>query len=144
MLGYSVMNYMNGAPVFFIFLEGLVTLSSAFMMLDVDDRIDTPVILVATGCLILWSIKLAQGTETILFIIGLAGIAVGYVLKGGTLRREVALIAGSVLIALFSYMSATWVFFWLNVFFALFSVVQAWKIVHTPYSAKTTGILATV
>ncbi len=42
-------------------------------------------------------------------------------MKAGTSRREFALFAGSALIAFFSYLTATWVFFWLNVFFALFS-----------------------
>ena len=128
MLVYSVINYINGAPIFFVFLEGLVTLSSAFMMLNIDDRIDTPIVIAATIGLIGWSISLAQGSDVIIFIVGLAGIAIGYVLKGGTVKRELALIIGSVLIALFSYLSATWIFFWLNVFFALFSAWEAWRI----------------
>jgi hypothetical protein len=39
----------------------------------------------------------------------------------GTIRRVLALTLGSALIAIFSYIEASWIFFWLNVFFALFS-----------------------
>ena len=128
MATYSTLNYLAGGPVFFIFLQALVILSSIFMMLDVDDRIDTPIIIAAAIGLVGWSLYLSQGYDTILFILGLVGIALGYELKGGTLKREIALIVGSIMIALFSYLSATWIFFWLNVFFALFSGREAWRI----------------
>ncbi len=128
MATYSTLNYLAGGPVFFIFLQALVILSSVFMMLDVDDRIDTPIIIAAAIGLVGWSLYLSQGYETLIFILGLVGIALGYELQGGTLKRELALVAGSILIAAFSYLSATWIFFWLNVFFALFSGWQVWKI----------------
>ncbi len=128
MLTYSTLNYLAGGPIFFIFLQALVILSTIFMMLDVDDRIDTPIIIVAALGLVVWSLVLSQGYETLFFILGLVGIALGYELKGGTIRREVALILGSILIALFSYVSETWIFFWLNVFFALFSMWEVWRI----------------
>ena len=131
MATYSTLNYLAGGPIFFIFLQALVILSSIFMMLDVDDRIDSTVTIVAAIGLIIWSFYLSQGYETLIFILGLVGIALGYELKGGTLKREFALIAGSVMIALFSYLSATWIFFWLNVFFALFSGWEAWRIIQT-------------
>jgi hypothetical protein len=98
------------------------------MMLNVDDRIDTPITIAAAIGLIAWSIYLSQGYATIIFILGLVGIAMGYELKGGTVKREVALVAGSVLIAIFSYLSAGWIFFWLNVFFAAFSALQIWNL----------------
>lgn len=128
MATYSTLNYLAGGPVFFIFLQALVILASVFMMLDVDDRIDTPIIIAAAAGLVGWSFYLSQGWETLIFILGLVGIALGYELKGGTLKRELALIAGSILIAAFSYLSATWIFFWLNVFFALFSGWQAFTL----------------
>lgn len=130
MATYSTLNWMAGGPVFFIFLQALVILSSVFMMLDVDDRVDTPIIVAAAAALVGWSLYLSQGYETVIFILGLVGIALGYELKGGTVRREIALIAGSVMIAVFSYLSATWIFFWLNVFFALFSAKEALRIVR--------------
>lgn len=124
MLVYSVMNWRLGGSVFFVFLEGLVNLSSVFMMLDTDDCIDTPVIGVATAGLILWSLRLFPGFRTILFILGLAGIAMGYCSKGGTPHRELALALGSALITYFSYIENNQVFFWLNLFFALFAGLQ--------------------
>ncbi len=124
MLVYSVMNYMAGGTVFFVFLQGLVNLSSVFMMLDTDDRIDTPVVGAVALGLIVWSLWLLPGYSTIFFILGLVGIAIGYCSKGGTLRRELALALGSTLVAGFSYLERNWIFLWLNFFFAVFSFSQ--------------------
>lgn len=122
MLTYSTLNYLNGGSIFFIFLQGLVNFSSIMMMLNVPDRIDTPLIVVAGLALMIWSLYLFEGYNTIFFIIGLAGIALGYALDGGTVRRNFALTLGSALIATFSYIESDWIFFWLNVFFAIFSL----------------------
>jgi hypothetical protein len=121
MLIYAVLGYMQGGPIFFIFLQALIGLASILMMLNVKDRIDIAVISLAGLGLIGWSLYLFEGYNTIFFIIGLTGIALGYTFQMGTLRRSIALTLGSVLIALFSYIEASWVFFWLNVFFAIFS-----------------------
>lgn len=121
MFVYSVLNFFAGAPVFFIFLESLVTLASVCMMLKVPEKIDTSLIVVVGIALVLWSLRLFQGFDTVFFIVGLSAVALGYVFAMGTIRREAALTIGSVLIAFFSYLTATWVFFWLNLFFALFS-----------------------
>ena len=133
MLTYSILNYLSGAPIFFIMLEILVVVASAFMMFDVDDRIDEPIVVLLSVALIIWSLTLFEGYGTIVFIVGLAGIAVGYVAKAGTVHRELALFLGSALIALFSYLTATWVFFWLNIFFALFSAYYTWKAWKSPH-----------
>lgn len=121
MLLYSILGYQNGGPIFYVFLEALVTLASVEMMLNLDDRIDAVVISIGSLGLIAWSLYLFQDYNTIIFILGLAGIGFGYAFDMGTLRRNVALTLGSILIAIFSYMEASWVFFWLNVFFAIFS-----------------------
>ncbi len=124
MLIYSTLNYIHGGSIFFVFLQGLVNLSSIFMMFDTDDSIDTPILSIATLGLIVWSLIIEPNLGTVFFILGLAGIAIGYASNGGTVRREIALVAGSMLIALFSYIEASWIFFWLNVFFATFSLWQ--------------------
>ncbi len=124
MLVYSTFNYLAGGSIFFIFLQAVVNLSSIFMMLDVDDRIDQPIIAVATIALIITSFILFPGFGTVPFVLGLGGIALGYCSTGATVRREAALFVGSALIALFSYLDASWIFFWLNVFFAFFSAVH--------------------
>ena len=121
MLIYAILGYSVGGPIFFIFLEILVVIASVLMMLNISDRIDTAIISIAGLILIIWSLTLFEGYNTIFFIIGLSGIGLGYAFEMGTLRRGVALTLGSMLIALFSYIEASWVFFWLNVFFALFS-----------------------
>lgn len=121
MLIYAIFGYQQGGPIFFVFLEALVVFASILMMLKVDDRIDSIVISISGLSLIIWSLYLFEGYNTIFFILGLSGIGLGYAFDNGTLRRDVALTLGSILIALFSYIEASWVFFWLNVFFAIFS-----------------------
>lgn len=122
MLIYAILGYIiTGGPIFFIFLEILVTIASILMMLNTNDRIDTTIIGIIGFGLIIWSLKLFEGYNTIFFIIGLCGIGLGYAFKIGSLRRDIALTFGSILIALFSYLEASWIFFWLNVFFAIFS-----------------------
>lgn len=121
LLLYAVLGYMQGSPVFFVFLEALVVIASILMMIDIDDRIDMAVISISGLGLITWSLLLFEGLNTIFFVIGLAGIGLGYAFQMGTLRRTVALLLGSLLIAIFSYLESSWVFFWLNVFFAGFS-----------------------
>ena len=121
MLFYAIFGYMAGGSIFFIFLQLLVIVSCILMMLDLNDIIDTVVISITALAFIVWSFFLFKGYNTIFFIIGLAGIGLGYAFKMGTVRRNVALTLGSMLIALFSYFEASWIFFWLNVFFAFFS-----------------------
>ncbi|MDP2691465.1 MAG: hypothetical protein U1C97_00920 [Candidatus Gracilibacteria bacterium] len=128
MLTYSILNYLEGGPVFFIFLQGLINIASIFMMSNAPEKISTPIIVVSGMSLIVWSLSLFEGINTFFFIIGLSGIALGYVLKPGTFRRNLALFTGSVLIAVFSYIEASWIFFWLNVFFAIFSGYYSWKL----------------
>ncbi len=127
MLAYAVANWLQGASVFFVFLEGLMAVASACMLFDVPDRVDVPLMIVFSGLLIAWSLALRTERETLAFVGGLAGIAVGYVMQPGTARREIALLLGSALIAAFSLRTQAWVFFWLNLFFAAFSAFHAWK-----------------
>jgi len=131
MLIYSILNYLEGGPVFFIFLQGLVNIASIFMLSNTHENISTPIIIGASIFLIAWSMTLFEGYNTIFFIIGLSGIATGYVLHTGTYRRNLALFIGSALIALFSYIESSWIFFWLNVFFAIFSGYYSWKLRKT-------------
>jgi len=128
MLVYSVLNYQAGGPVFFVFLQLLANIAGIMMLGGVSERISTPAIVGLGILLVIWSLNLSQDISTLFFIIGLSGIALGYVMPGGTLRRNIALMLGSLLIAIFSYLGASWIFFWLNAFFALFSGYYAWKV----------------
>ena len=121
MLVYAILGYLQGGAVFFVFLETLVAIATILMMLNVKDKIDVPIIILSGLGLIIWSFYLFEGYNTIFFIIGLTGIGLGYALEMGTLRRDLALTIGSALIALFSYLEMSWIFFWLNLFFAIFS-----------------------
>ena len=127
MLAYSILGYMEGGPIFFIFLQALVGVSSVLMMIDAPDKVDIPILSISALALIIWSAYLFEGYNTIFFILGLTGISMGYAFKMGTIRRDLSLTIGSLLIAIFSYIAASWIFFWLNVFFALFAGVYAVK-----------------
>jgi hypothetical protein len=121
MLIYAVLGYQQDGPIFFVFLQILIVIASVLMMLNTPDKIDTPIIVIIGLGLIVWSLYLFDGYNTVFFILGLSGIALGYTLEMGTVRRSLALTLGSALIALFSYIEMSWIFFWLNTFFALFS-----------------------
>ncbi len=118
---YSWLNYLDGGPIFFLLLQILIIISSVLMMLDTDDRIDAAVLSVAGLGLVIWSLYLFEGYLTLFFIFGLIFLGIGYALDMGSIKRSAMLTLGSALIALFSYLTQSWIFFWLNVFFALFS-----------------------
>lgn len=127
MLLYAIFGYQQGGAIFFVILEILVAISSILMMLNTPDKVDTPILTISSLGLIIWSLYLFEGYNTVFFILGLCGIGLGYAFQMGTLRRSIALTLGSVLIALFSYIEASWIFFWLNVFFAIFSAYYVYK-----------------
>jgi hypothetical protein len=127
MLLYAFLGYLQGGPIFFVLLEALIGIASVLMMLNTSDKIDTPIIVLSGIGLIIWSLFLFEGYSTIIFILGLCGTGLGYAFTMGTLRRNSALLIGSVLIALFSYLEASWIFFWLNTFFALFTAYYLHK-----------------
>lgn len=127
MLLYAIFGYQQGGPIFFVMLEILVVIASILMMLNTDDRIDTTIISISGLGLIVWSLYLFEGYSTVFFILGLSGIGLGYAFKMATFRRNLALTLGSILIALFSYVEKSWIFFWLNVFFAIFSLYYLTK-----------------
>ncbi len=128
MLIYSILNYLAGGAIFFIFIQILVNISSILMMSNTSDKVDSVIISIAGVSLIAWSLTLFEGYNTVFFILGLVGIALGYALETGTFRRNFALTIGAILIAIFSYIEASWIFFWLNIFFALFSGYYTFKL----------------
>jgi len=118
---YSILNYIDGGPIFFVLLQILVFISILLMMLNSNDKVDVPIIAVSSLALIIWSFFIFESFNTIIFVVGLCGIGLGYAFQTGSTRRDLALTLGSILIALFSHLEASWIFFWLNVFFAIFS-----------------------
>lgn len=118
MLIYAWLCFTQGDPIFFVFLEILIVLSSLLMMLNWGDRVNIPIILIGSGALLIWSFYLFENFYTVFFILGLSTLGMGYVFKNGTLKRNMALTFGSLLIALFSFVEANWIFFVLNSLFA--------------------------
>ncbi len=121
MLIYAILGYLDGGAIFFVILEILVVLASILMMLDAPDKVDVPVISISGLGLIIWSFYLFEDYKTIIFILGLCGVGLGYTFDSNTTKRNTALTLGSLLIAVFSLIEASWIFFWLNLFFAIFS-----------------------
>ncbi|MCF7830961.1 hypothetical protein K9M41_03145 [Candidatus Gracilibacteria bacterium] len=121
MLTYSLLGYLQGETIFFVLLQSLAVVASILMMLNVRDDIDTPIIAVIGLGLIVYSLYLFEGYQTVFFVLGLSGIGMGYAFQTGTIRRELALTLGSIMVAFFSYLEASMIFMWLNIFFAIFS-----------------------
>jgi len=121
MFTFAILGYLSGGPIFFIFLQILIAIATIMMMINVPEKYDVPIITISGVALIIWSLYLFEGYNTVLFVLGLTGIGLGYALKMGTVRRNLALTLGSILIAVFSFIEASWIFFWLNTFFACFS-----------------------
>ncbi len=130
MLIYAILGYMEGGPEFYIFLEALIVAASTLTLLGVKDKISSPIILVLGAILVGWSFMLFEDRSTLLLIIGLIGISLGFAFKAFTIRRNLALTLGSILVAIYSYLQPDWIFFWLNIFFAVFSayyLAKVWK-----------------
>jgi len=125
---YSVLNYFEGGLIFFILLQILIAITTVLMMLDTSDKFDVPFIAAVAAALVVYSLYLSMGTETIIFVVGLTVLGVGFALNTGTFKRNMALGLGSAVIAGFSYLSADWIFFGLNFFFAVFSFYHASKL----------------
>ena len=121
MLIYALMGYFNGGGIFFVILEILVLVSCILMMTTWSDRLKTIILAVAGTGLVIWSLYEFNDQKIILFVLGLVVVALGYAFQMGTLRRSIALTVGSILIAAYSYLEPNWIFFGLNLVFALFS-----------------------
>ncbi len=129
MFAYALLNYLTvGGSIFFVLMQILINVSSVFMMLDTNDRIDTGIISALGLILIGVSFYLFEGYQTIIFVAGLSGIAIGYVMEMNTFKRNFALMLGSALVTVFSYMVGDMIFTVLNLFFAIFAGYWAWKI----------------
>jgi hypothetical protein len=126
--------YYNWWSIFFFILEIFVIISSILMMLDTNDTFDTIVLAISWLGLVIRSLYLFEGYTTIIFIAWLIFIGLGYAFKMWSIRREAALVLGSALVALFSYLQPNRIFFRLNIFFALFSAyylikyIRKWKL----------------
>ena len=126
---YALLNYLYGnGTLFFAILEILAIVSSVLMLGGIPAKISTRIIAVLGIGLVGWSVFLAKNYQAVIFILGLIVVSWGYVLPAGTAKRNFLLAIGSLFIALFSYLGSSWIFFWLNIFFAGFSAYYTWKL----------------
>ena len=127
---YAILWYLGGGSIFFIVLEILVVLSCILMMLTINDRSKTYIIGIGGTALIIWSLFLFSGYTTIIFVLGIATLSLWFAFQMNSLRRDIALALGAILIAIFSYLQADRIFFWVNAIFGLISIFQAIKLVY--------------
>jgi len=124
MFTYALIGYLTGGSIFFLILQIYIALSTLCMLLKVPDAFDTPLLAIAGVGLVAWSLSLFEGYSTALFVIGLAMLGIGFAMNGGTRRREIFLMLGSVVIAVFSFLMKDWIFVGLNAAFAFFSFLN--------------------
>jgi len=127
---YALLGYLAGGPIFFLILQIFVACSTVLMMAGVPDRWDTPALSLIGVGLVIWSLALFKDYSTAIFVCGLVLLGVGFAMKPGTAKRELALAIGSIAIALFSYFAHDWIFVILNAFFAVLSGVQVRALLH--------------
>ncbi len=128
MLIYSYLNYLLGGTIFYIFLQLLANLASLFLMLRINKKLSIIFILFSSVAFIAASLFYFEDLNTVLFIVGLSLIAVGYILDSGTVKRNTMLCLGSIFIAVFSYTEGNMIFFWLNVLCSSFSIYHIGKL----------------
>ncbi len=127
MLVFSILWYLQWWDILFILLQILVLISCFLMMIDIDDKIDSIILLISWVWLILLSIYFSNNYNTIIFIIWLIWLGLGYAFKIWSLRRNIALTLWSLFVAIFSYIEWNLIFLWLNIFFCLFSLYYTIK-----------------
>ena len=127
---YALVGYLTGGPIFFLILQIFIALSTLCMLLKVPDTYDTPILAVGGLALVGWSLSLFQDYTTAIFVVGLALLGIGFAMESGTLKREMALMIGSIVIAVFSYLMRDWVFVGLNVLFSALALVNVRQLAH--------------
>ncbi len=119
---YSILGYcFKDGVIFFIFFQLFATSASILGMTKISPRTSTIITLISGAVFLAWSLILFESLVTAIFIVGLIGIALGYVQPWHTVRRSFFLAVGGAFIAIFSFIESDWIFFGLNVFFAIFS-----------------------
>ena len=130
MFAYALIGYLGGGPIFFLILQIFIALSTLCMLLKVPDRYDTPILAIGGIALAGWSLSLFQDYSTAIFVVGLALLGMGFAMNVGTLKRESALMIGSIVIAIFSFLMFDWVFVGLNVLFAILSLRNVMRLME--------------
>lgn len=124
MFTYALLGSLQGGPVFFLILQSFILLATVCMLLKVPESSAAPVLAMGGVLLVVWSLLLFRDFTTFIFVVGLMLLGIGFALRSGTVRREVAFMLGSAVIALFSFLMGEWVFFVLNILFTTLSLVN--------------------
>lgn len=127
MFAYAVSHYFLGGSIFFILLQVLIMTSTVLMLLDTDDVLDASILAGVGSAVAVYGLYLFRDYTTAIFIVGLVTLGIGFALNMASVWRQVALAAGSILVAWFSFLVDDQIFLWLNIIFALFSAFHAYK-----------------
>ncbi len=122
MFAYALLGFIDGGSLLFVLLQIMVNLSSLCMLLNVPDKIDTPLVSLTGLGLAIYAGVYYYSPSTLLFIAGLILLSLGFSLDYKKQLKNVFLVCGSLLIAYFAWLMQDMVFFGLNSFFALFSL----------------------
>ena len=119
---YALFDYsMGNSVIFFVLLQAFASVAAILGVTKVSSRTATVITAIFGVFFIGLSLVIFEGIGTIIFVAGLMGIALGYVLPIGSVRRSLSLTLGGAFIVIFSYMESNWIFCVLNIFFAIFS-----------------------
>lgn len=103
---YSVLLAREGGTVFFLYLESVVMLGTILMMTTIP-KIYNVIATSVLGLFFVFRVLLGtQDRQTLIFVVGLTGLTIGFVSPAATLQREGALTLGSIGVAIYSYVTS--------------------------------------
>lgn len=127
MFAYSLLNFIDGGSIFFIYLQILINFSSLLLWLDIKDKYDQPLVLSLGALLTYFALTIHLDYLTLTFVIGIITLALGFSTDTKKPTHNLFLFAGSLLIAIFSFIQKDLIFLILNAFFALFSLKNLYQ-----------------
>lgn len=127
MFAYALFNFIDGGSIFFIYLQILINFSSLLLWLNMNDKYDQPLILGLGGLLTYLALDINLDFLTLLFVIGIITLALGFSTDTKKPTHNIFLFAGSMLIAIFSFYHKDLIFFTLNLFFSIFSLKNLYQ-----------------
>ena len=127
MFAYAILNFIDGGSIFFIYLQILINFSSLLLWLNIKDKYDQPLVLSLGAILTYFALTINLDYLTLTFVIGIITLALGFSTDTKKPTHNLFLLAGSLLIAIFSFFQKDLIFLILNAFFALFSLKNLYQ-----------------
>lgn len=120
MLLYAGMWYLAGWSNVILLTEILIVMSCIFMLTNIRVRVATWIVALFGILFLIWSLwSFGWYDNILLFILGGIVLSIGYVAPMQSYQRWIGLTLWGILLVIFSYIWSSWIFFWLNIWFAL-------------------------